>query len=223
MPTSATILETLSSLARDLVWLAVIWHGLVLAAVVLVIRGLRLSSRAAIVWLTLPSLSVSVAAFAYGLLFNGIAFGLLGLAFAALGLAHERPPLRPGPTWARVLGAALLAFGWAYPHFDVGPWHRTLYAAPLGVLPCPTLAVLAAAALFADGLHSRAACSLLGAWCAFYAAFGVFRLGVVIDLGLVLGAVGLVVIAARRRPRSDARREQNGPAARFWAGLFGPA
>jgi hypothetical protein len=219
MPAGATILETLSSMARDLVWLAVIWHGLVLAAVVLLMMGLRLSSRAAILWLTLPSLSVSVAAFIHGLPFNGIAFGLLGVAFLTLGLAQERPPLQFGPTWARVLGAALLVFGWAYPHFDVGPWHRTLYAAPLGVLPCPTLAVLAAAALFADGLRSRAACSLLAAWCAFYAAFGVLHLGVVIDLGLVVGAVGLVVIAARRR----VRREQNGPPARFKPGLSGSA
>ncbi len=206
MPSSAAILETLSSMAHDLVWLAVGWHAVMLAAAGLLVVGLRLSSRAAMLWLTLPSLSVSVASFAYRLPFNGVAFGVLGLAFAVLGLPSKRPPLQAGSTWARVLGAALLVFGWAYPHFNSEPWYRTLYAAPLGVLPCPTLAMLAGAVLFAEGFRSRAACSLLAVWCAFYAAFGTLRLGVVIDLGLVFGTGGLVVLATHRHPRNDGWR-----------------
>jgi hypothetical protein len=211
-------------MARDLAWLAVLWHvALLSGAGLLATRQGASSPPAAMLWLTLPSLSVSVAAFDYGLPFNGVAFGVLGLAFATLGIMSKPPPLHLGPTWARVLGAALLVFGWVYPHFNSGPWARVLYAAPLGVLPCPTLAVLAGAVLFADGLGSRAVCSLLAAWCAFYAAFGMFRLDVVIDLGLVFAAVGLIVIAVRRHPREDVRRQRNERPARYRAGLSGRA
>jgi len=201
MPSSVTILETLSSMAEDLVWLAVAWHAVMLTAVGLRVMGLRVSPHASMLALTLPSVSVSVAAFGYGLAFNGVAFGVLGLAFATLGILSKHPSLQHGPRWAGVLGAALLVFGWVYPHFNSGPWHRTLYAAPLGVLPCPTLAMLAGTVLWAESFRSRAACSLLALWCAFYAAFGVFRLGVVIDLGLLFGAVGLTAVAACRHPR----------------------
>lgn len=210
MPSSVQILETLSSMAHDLVWLAVAWHVAVLTAAGLVALGLRLSLPASMLWLAVPSLSVSVCAFAYGLRFNGVAFGVLALAFATLGITAKRPLVPPGPRWIRVLGAALLVFGWTYPHFSSGAWPRTLYAAPLGVLPCPTLALLAGAVLLAEGFRSRAACSLLAVWCAFYAAFGVLRLGVVIDLGLALGAVGLAVLAAHRSPRADPARSRTG-------------
>lgn len=35
----------------------------------------------------------------------------------------------------------MLAIGWIYPHFLDGPAVDYLHAAPVGLVPCPTLAV----------------------------------------------------------------------------------
>ena len=78
-----------------------------------------------------------------------------------------------------------------YPHFLVGPAASYLYASPAGLLPCPTLAIAIGFALLGNGLGSRPWSLTLAAVGLFYGLFGVFRLGVYLDIALVGGAIAL--------------------------------
>jgi len=90
----------------------------------------------------------------------------------------------------------MAAFGLVYPHFThTASAIGYLYAAPTGLVPCPTLSLAIGVALIADGLGSRAFALLLAAAGLFYGIFGVVRLGVTLDLGLIAGAA---VLLARR-------------------------
>jgi hypothetical protein len=107
--------------------------------------------------------------------------------------------VRRGPPWAFWAGVASLSYGWLYPHFlDVDPI-AYLVAAPVGLVPCPTLAVVIGVALLGGGLGSRAWSLVLAALGLFYGLFGVFRLGVLLDLGLLLAATVLLLAALTRR------------------------
>jgi hypothetical protein len=202
-------------MADELSWLAIGWHVAILAIVAALIAGWRPSPRAGLLLLAAPALSVAIGAFVYGNPFNGVSFGLLAVLLAALGSAPRNLQARLGPAWAVALGSALILYGWCYPHFNTVPWHRTLYAAPVGVVPCPTLAIIAGFTLAAAGFGSRAFPALLAVWSAFYAVFGIFRLGVVLDAGLFVAAVGLVVITiqnARARTHRSPLRARKSPA-----------
>jgi hypothetical protein len=108
-----------------------------------------------------------------------------------------------GERWAVALGALLVAFGWIYPHFlEREGWFVYLYAAPLGVIPCPTLSALVGGTLIAGGFGLGAWRLILALAASFYAVFGVLRLGVFIDAVLFAGALGLLVQYVRDRAES---------------------
>lgn len=195
MPSSSEILELTSLAAREQVWLAIAWHVAAVAALVALLAGWRPSARVAVLLLGLPAVSVAAIAISYGNPFNAVSFGLLaGLLAAAPGLVGDRPVAR-GSILSASVGFVLIGFGLIYPHFVEGPWYRALWAAPAGVIPCPTLAILAGFTLLAGGFATRAIPAALAVWTAFYAVFGIARLGVTLDLGLVLAAVALAGVA----------------------------
>ena len=105
--------------------------------------------------------------------------------------------LERGPAWSVLTGAAVMVFGLAYPHFVTGSWLRILAAAPIGIVPCPTLAFVAGAVILAGGFASRAIPLVLVLWVGFYAWFGVRQLGVTLDLGLVAALLGLIAVFVR--------------------------
>ena len=78
-------------------------------------------------------------------------------------------------------------------HTSLSPssWTAYLYQAPLGLIPCPTIAAIAGVTLIADGFGSKAWSRLVGTLAAFYGLVGVLVLGVVIDVALIAGAVML--------------------------------
>ena len=77
-------------------------------------------------------------------------------ALAALSARLPTESIRIGPRWIAAFGISLMAFGWLYPHFlNTASWVTYLYAAPLGLLPCPTLIAAIGFALVVDGLSSR--------------------------------------------------------------------
>lgn len=87
-------------------------------------------------------------------------------------------------------GAALITYGWCYPRFlDSQPFAAYALAAPIGLVPCPTLAVLVGLALRKPRLFSGVWMRTLAAAGVFYGAFGVLRLGVRLDVGLLLGSM----------------------------------
>ena len=98
--------------------------------------------------------------------------------------------------YRRVLPLGLIGFGLVYPHFLPGePWFAYLFAAPFGLLPCPTLALVTGVTLLVRGLDLRPWCWLLAAAGFLYGLLGVLRLGVYLDLPLLAGAVALLVRA----------------------------
>jgi hypothetical protein len=206
MPSSSEILGGLVSTANDWQIIAVGWH-LLLGSLLLAMYGRwRPSRRLLGVLLSLPLASVSALAWWSGNVFNGAVFAAVSASVAGLGLRLTGRVV-VGSGRLVVAGSALIAFGWLYPHFlAAGSALSYLYAAPLGVVPCPTLSAVIGIALVAGGTESRALAGTLAASGLCYGAIGALRLGVSIDFVLLGGAALLAVVAlsqaAKRRESS---------------------
>lgn len=208
MPEPDSVLAGLTAIAREAWPVAAAWHLIIAAVGVAVALGWRPSRRAAGALFAIPLLSVAGFAAGYGNPFNSTVFALGALGLLGLAARLPRDPARRAPLLFSILGAGLLAFGWLYPHFlgDRSPV-AYLYAAPMGLLPCPTLSAVIGLALLADGLRARGWSSLLAALGLFYGLFGALRLGVWIDLALTGGAIVLLArvwIPGRRTAKSSA-------------------
>lgn len=189
MPPPQDILEGLTSIAR-------VWHVVVGAGLLALGLGWRPAARVAALLLILPLFSVSVLAFATGNPFNGAVFAGLGVVLAGAALRMPASPVAIARPVLLIPAAALLAFGWVYPHFlDSPPWVY-LYAAPLGLIPCPTLSAVSGTTVLLDGLRSRVWSAVLAAAGILYGVIGAVVLGVTIDIVLVAGAFLLSAIAA---------------------------
>jgi hypothetical protein len=200
MPSSEWILANLTRIANEAQAIAMLWHVVVVAVGLALLRGWRPSPRVAGILMAAPLSSVSILAFLFGNPFNGLVFAGLAVALFVVALrapavSEERPER---PPWSKVAGSALVAFGWFYPHFfrEASLFHYAV-AAPLGAIPCPTLSFLIGTTLLAGGL-SLLWSTLLGLGGLFYGVFGVVRLGVHPDFVLVLGASLLLLLAGRR-------------------------
>jgi len=194
MPSSEQILANLHTIANQGQTPAAIWHILALMALLALVSGWKPTHRTVAALLVLPLVSVSVIASVYGNPLNASTFAVLALLLGILGL--RVPPVAVGhpPRWALVFGLATVTFGLAYPHFvDSGSVLWYLYAAPTGLLPCPTLSLVIGVALLVDGLGARAWARVLAVVGLCYGIFGVARLGVVLDVGLIVGAAALLV------------------------------
>jgi len=202
MPPAAEITRQIAEAANQWIALSIAWHLVIAVALVALAFGWRPGRRAT--GLLLASLCMSVAAVSWltGNPFNGTSFTALtaALAFISLRLPAGAAPAR-APIWALIAGSVLLGFGLVYPHFLDGPAAMYLVAAPVGVAPCPSLAVVIGFILLSDGLASRAWCRVLLVAGAFYAIVGVWRLGVMLDVGLVAGTVALGGLLATARTR----------------------
>jgi hypothetical protein len=148
MPTAQELLDGLTATASEAMPLAVAWHLVVLGALAAVAMGWRPSARLVGVLLAAPIASAAMVASVYGNLFNALMLGATAVVVALLGARLPEGAARPGRAWAVVAGGAMIAFGWVYPHFLS---ERTplilLAAAPVGLLPCPTLALVIGFAL----------------------------------------------------------------------------
>jgi len=206
MPSAAEILDGLSAIANQATGVAVAWHILIATALVALASGWRPSQRTARLLVGTPLASVAAVAIAFANPFNGLLFAASALAMTALAMSGDRRPVSAGAGWTGGIGAAMIAFGWVYPHFVAGPSFAYLYAAPVGLVPCPTLAAAIGFALLGNGLGSRAWGLTLAAVGLFYGLFGVLRLAVFLDIGLVGGAIALIIDSRRSRPCSLERR-----------------
>jgi hypothetical protein len=203
MPTTTEILAGLTRIANDGLVFAAAWHLAVGAVLVALALGWRPRIKTAGLMLSALPASASGFAFASGNGFNGVVLAGLSIALGVLSMRGDgERVVRRAPGWAFSAGAASIAFGWLYPHFLSGSPLQYLYAAPLGLVPCPTLAVALGFALITDLGDRRAWSLVLAGVAAFYGLFGVLRLGVALDLGLVAGALALArhaVGSVRRR------------------------
>jgi len=203
MPEPSEILEGVAAIVNGRTGLAVFWHIILAAVVIAILAGWRPPRRTGAASAALPLLSVALMAKAAGNPFNAIVFLLFAILLIVLGLRLPSDRVVPAPVWVRVVGALMIAFGWVYPHFlEGGSWLRYLYAAPTGLIPCPTLSVVIGLTLLASGFSSRAFSLCLGFLGMLYGVFGVFRLGVTIDLVLLAGSVVLMAVAMTMRSPS---------------------
>jgi hypothetical protein len=195
MPAPELILEGLSNIANQWWLLAAAWHAYFAVLIIGLILGVRPAKRVAGILLALPLLSVSVLAWMAANPFNGALLGLAGVALIVLAFRLPDERIKIAPLWVVVAGALMFVFGWVYPHFlDTFPVFAYLYAAPTGLVPCPTLSIVIGLALIAGGLDSRLWTSVLAATGLFYGLFGALRLGVTIDIVLLLGALAALVV-----------------------------
>lgn len=209
MPTPDEILNGLSEIANTWRVLAIFWHVYFGILMLVLIRGARPPRRVAGVLLGLPLLSVSVLAWINGNPFNGTSFAVSGIALIALSTKLPLDRVRVAPWWTATVGALLFAFGWVYPHFlNTSSFLPYLYAAPTGLIPCPTLSIVIGLALILGGLGSRAWSLVLGVTGIFYGLFGSVRLGVLIDWVLLLGALTIVVFVLVKRRGAKANAFQ---------------
>lgn len=199
MPTPDSIRAGLAAIANSGVVVAVLWHVIIAATVAAIVAGWRPSQRVARVLLAAPLVSVAAFAFAFDNPFNGSVFAVGAAGLMSIGGSVRSERAVGGRALASAMGIASIAFGAFYPHFlDASPLAYT-YSAPVGLIPCPTLALAVGFGLLGNGLGSRAWTLVLAILGLFYGLFGVLRLGVYLDLGLVVGAGALAVLALRAR------------------------
>jgi len=210
MPTPTEIMAGLREIANRGIGVALAWHVVVAAALFALAMGWRPSQRVARAVMALPLASVAAFAFAFGNPFNGSVFAAGSVALVALSRGRDpQGAMRAthhGTRWTFGAGSVVLAFGWSYPHFLEGPSTWYLFAAPLGLIPCPSLAAAIGFALLGGGFGSRAWSVTLSALGLFYGLFGVLRLGVLLDIGLALAAAALLVNARTLVPEERSPR-----------------
>jgi hypothetical protein len=204
VPDAQGILTNLRLIANDRIAVAVAWHVAVALCGLALVLGWRPSRRVAGLMLSAPVASVGVVAALHGNPFNGAMFGAITAVLVGITSRIGPGEVQGGATADRIVGALMIAFAWLYPHFLEARPAVYLYAAPMGLIPCPTLALVIGFALVSGGLASRAWSLTLTAAGLFYGLFGVFRLGVRLDLFLVAGAMALLLSTLRlRRARTE--------------------
>lgn len=203
MPDPSELLSSLHTTANSARSLAIGWHVIGWLVAARIALGWRPSRRLMAMALSLPILSVVALAWKAGNPFNGIALTGLVIALAGTGMELPSNEADRSPRWARALGGAMMIYGLVYPHFlDARTSLEYLYAAPTGLVPCPTLSVVIGIALALDGFGSRRWSLVLAATGLFYGVFGIFRLGVILDIGLLAGAVALGALVLARKSDS---------------------
>jgi hypothetical protein len=210
MPTPAEILDSLTRIANEASNLAIGWHAVLALSLVVLLVGWRPSQRAARVLVALPFVSVSALGFGFGNPFNGTVFATAAAALITVGFTSRSERVSRSTMPVFLTGLASVAFGWGYPHFLHGDWTAYLYAAPFGLVPCPTLAVACGLALLGNGLGSRAWTITLAALGLFYGVFGVFRLGVYLDMPLFLSSALLLYVGLTATRRAEGSYDHRG-------------
>jgi hypothetical protein len=200
MPDAADVLGNLTAIANDALAAAALWHAIIVGALVALWLGWRPSTRSSA---TIPiglAASVSVVSFAYGNPFNGATFALLAGVLGRVAHRLGREPVSVATSWPASVGAVLAAYGLVYPHFLEGaPLALYAIAAPVGLIPCPTLSVMIGVTLMMKGGFSRAWGATLAGFGLFYALFGLIRLHVWLDAGLLSGALALALLVVTTR------------------------
>lgn len=207
-PSADEILDQLTRLAMNGRGIAALWHAIVVFGLgALWTERWRPTRRLAAMLGALPLATASAMAIAGGNPFNGILLGATALALLGLGARLSLLPVERSSAWALALGAAAVAYALVYPHFTPGGWQLALFFAPVGVIPCPSLALVLGLGLLGNGFGSRAWGVVAAAAGLFYALFGMFRLGVWLDAGLLVAAVAMLVLlfAPHRRAHGAPR------------------
>lgn len=194
MPTPEEILNGLSLAANKFMLLSIAWHIAVAFFLALLISGKRPANKAVALGSIAMLLSVAFIAMLVSNPFNGVMFLLAAILF--IYITWKLPLANVIVKWdlISISGLVMIIFGFVYPHFlEEAAFYNYLYAAPLGLIPCPTLSVFIGITLLFHGFYSKKwmmSAALIGL---FYGIFGVLRLKVYLDVVLIAGALLLLV------------------------------
>ena len=196
MPTPEEILNGLALASNKFLFLSIAWHLVVIMFIALLIAGKRPSKKAIALGLIALFLSVSIVAMLVSNPFNGAMFLLASILFIYFSWKMPEENVTVKWDYVSLTGVVMIVFGYVYPHFLEGTgMYKYLYAAPLGLIPCPTLSVFIGFTLLFHGFYSKKwmlGAALIGL---FYGIFGVLRLKVYLDVGLIAGAFLLLLYA----------------------------
>jgi hypothetical protein len=194
MPNAPEILRGLEELSNNYVVVAIIWHIVFAGSAVVLLTMKNISNRYAATLFCLPAFSVSAFAWLSNNPFNGSMFAVLGILLLVFGLRSPATPLKKMLPSHLFLGLGMIIFGLVYPHFvKDAEFYTYFYAAPSGLIPCPTLSVIIGFAIVFLGFRSKAWSITLLVFSFFYALFGIFKLGVTLDWGLLAGALVFLI------------------------------
>jgi len=194
MPKTSDIINGLQSIVNDYSAVAIIWHIVFYLILAALIAKWQSSSRLTAILICLPLVSVAVLAFISGNPFNGILFSVMAVLTLIFGLKASHEPIQTSQLIFMVTGILMIVFGLVYPHFiSAGSFLKYLYAAPVGLIPCPTLSILIGFLLVYNGISSQSITLTFVVFGLFYGIFGVLKLAVFIDIFLVLGSLSLLV------------------------------
>jgi hypothetical protein len=196
MPTSEQILQGLTEAAIRFEFLAFFWHLVFLFLLVLIFSGKRPADRMIALILALPLTSVAMVALLTSNPFNAIVFGLAAVLMFIIAFKIQAAKSAFKWDFISIFGILMIIYGWVYPHFLENPMLiRYLYASPLGLVPCPTLSLIIGFTLLFHGFNSKRWMLTLGIFGLFYAVVGIFRLKVLLDIGLLVGVMTLLFYA----------------------------
>jgi uncharacterized membrane protein HdeD (DUF308 family) len=126
--------------------------------------------------------------------FNGILFSILTVLIIIFGLRASGQPVQTSQIIFMVIGIMMIIFGLVYPHFvNTDSVFKSLYASPVGLIPCPTLSILIGFLLLYNGFGSQSLTLTFIIFGLFYGLFGVLKLAVYLDIFLVFGTITLLV------------------------------
>jgi hypothetical protein len=202
------ILDSLAVIANDWRWLAIAWHALFIAALIAT-WWRRPITRTVATLMIAPAISVSALAWWSDNPFTGTLFAGLALLMAIVARRFQSSLMVAGPSPDAAAGVVLATFGLVYPHFlRAESWVEYVYAAPFGLVPCPTLLVLVGVSLLAGSFGSRRWAATIAGTSLVYGVIGVAVLGVWLDAVLIAGAI---VLAGRAWRPGVASREELRP------------
>jgi hypothetical protein len=194
MPTREEILTGLTSLANEYIDIAIAWHIIILILIAALFAGWKPGNSLMILLLSSLLMSVSVFAGMADNIFNTAIFAFLVIVSIYATLRSGNRTILGDRSWPDITGLVLIILGLIYPEFlQTGSFLEFAYAAPTGLIPCPTLCVLTGFALLYKGFGSVTWSLTIVAAGIFYGFFGVFYLGVNLDWFLVAGSLILML------------------------------
>jgi hypothetical protein len=201
MPTTTEILEGLRSISNNYTLISIYWHIVFYIVITLILFSVwRPSYRMAGILLTLPFVTVAALALNSGNPFNGFLFTILVVLWMLYCFKLTQEHAQYSTALYRIAGILLLLFGLWYPHFIEGDSVLVyLYAAPTGLIPCPTLSIAIGIALIYNGFNSNPLKIILICFGLFYGLFGILKLGVYLDVVLLIGTIVLLIQFLHKR------------------------
>lgn len=191
---SEQIIAGLQAIVNNNVLIATLWHFAIYGLIISLLFSWNPSNKLMAILFCLPVVSVSILAWYSGNPFNGILFAILAILVIIFGLKAPAQPITFSHATFLVIGILMIVFALSYPHFlESDSIIKYLYASPFGLIPCPTLSLLIGFALVLNSFGSNALSITLIVYGLFYGLFGVFRLGVTLDIGLLIGTFSLLV------------------------------